>query len=77
MCECRTKKKIAIKRDNLKEARQAKGWTQAQLAAVVGVSVEQIKSLEYGRVNPSLALMFRICNALEAAPEQLFRDVIS
>ncbi|TFE30806.1 helix-turn-helix transcriptional regulator [Cohnella luojiensis] len=64
------------KRDSLREARKAKGLTQLELAQLVGVTLEHIKSLEYGRVNPSTQLMFKICNALGSTPQNLFADVV-
>lgn len=62
-----TKKRVA-----LSKARKEKGLTQASLAERVGVTVDHIKSLEYGRVNPSIPLMFRICSELEKQPDELF-----
>lgn len=60
------------KRVALREARKSKGLTQAALAKEVGVTVEHIRSLEYGRVNPSIPLMFKICAVLEKQPDELF-----
>lgn len=60
------------KRENLKTKRLEKGLTQDQLSKIVGVSKEQIKSLEYGRVNPSFNLMIKICTALNSKVEELF-----
>ena len=63
----KTKKRVA-----LREARKAKGFTQAALAKELGVTIEHVKSLEYGRVNPSTPLMFKICKVLEKQPDELF-----
>ena len=60
------------KRDQLKNRRLEKGFTQEKLAEAVGVSKETIKSLEYGRVNPSFNLMLKICETLESKAEDLF-----
>lgn len=64
-----------MKRAALKEARQLIGLTQIEAAESLGVHVEHIRSLEYGRVNPSLKLMFKICNLYKNSPEKLFPDL--
>ncbi|MGG3307480.1 helix-turn-helix transcriptional regulator [Paenibacillus lautus] len=64
-----------MKRAALKEARTALGLTQIKAAESLGVHVEHIRSLEYGRVNPSLKLMFKICNFYKNSPEKLFPDL--
>lgn len=60
------------KRDSLRAKRLKKGFTQEQLAKEAGVSKETIKSLEYGRVNPSFSLMLKLCEILEAKAEDFF-----
>ncbi len=60
------------KRTLLINARTSKGFTRPQLASKVGCTFEHIKRLEYGLVNPSTPLMFRICSVLNAQPEDLF-----
>lgn len=64
-----------MKRAALKEARLSKGLTQIKAAESLGVHVDHIRSLEYGRVNPSLKLMFRICELYKDSPERLFPDL--
>ncbi|PSK13597.1 XRE family transcriptional regulator [Brevibacillus sp. NRRL NRS-603] len=64
------------KRPELTNARISKGLSRPQLAELVGVTFEHIKSLEYGRVNPSIPLMFKLCGVLESTPEQLFKDIV-
>ncbi|MNP83359.1 helix-turn-helix protein [compost metagenome] len=66
-----------MKRAALKEARQELGLTQIQVAESLGIHVEHIRSLEYGRVNPSLKLMFKICDFYKKTPEELFPDLIN
>ncbi|MEK5415145.1 helix-turn-helix transcriptional regulator [Paenibacillus sp. FSL L8-0708] len=63
---------LTRKREKLRDRRLEKGFTQAKLADKVGVSLEQIKSLEYGRVNPSFVLMLNICSVLNSRPEEIF-----
>lgn len=43
--------------------RAEKGWTQEQLAQLVGVSRQTIAALEKNKYNPSLILAFKIANA--------------
>lgn len=64
-----------MKRAALKGARQALGLTQIEAAESLGVHVEHVRSLEYGRVNPSLKLMFKICQLYKDSPERLFPDL--
>lgn len=64
------------KRESLTNARIAKGLNRIDLADLAEVSVEHIKSLEYGRVNPSIPLMFKLCKILDASPNELFMDII-
>lgn len=66
----------AQKRGSLISARLAKGFSRPELANLAGVSIEHIKSLEYGRVNPSTSLLFKICNILDAPPEEVFKDIV-
>lgn len=64
------------KRTELTNARIAKGFSRPQLATLAGVTFEHIKSLEYGRVNPSIPLMYKICGILDSTPEHLFKDIV-
>lgn len=56
----------------LKQFRQAKGLTQEQLAARVGVRRETIMRLEKAQYNPSLKLAVDIARAVEAPIEEIF-----
>lgn len=67
----------ATKRKELSEARQRLGYSQVELAKRLEISPEHVRSLEYGRSNPSTALMFKICNELNSTPEDLFKDLLS
>ncbi|MDR0269592.1 helix-turn-helix transcriptional regulator [Paenibacillus sp.] len=66
----------AQKRKQLTDARIAKGLSRPDLAKLVGVSFEHIKRLEYGMVNPSTPLMFKICRVLDSTPDELFKDIV-
>ena len=61
-----------ILRNSLKEARTEKGLSQAELAAIVGVSRNTISSIETGQFNPTAKLALVLCIALEKKFEELF-----
>ena len=56
----------------LKLARTAKGMSQAELAAAVGVTRQTIGLIELGRYNPTLKLCLSICWALDMKLNELF-----
>ena len=56
----------------LKQYRQARGLTQEQLAALVGVRRETIMRLEKAQYNPSLKLAVDISRAVGAPIEDIF-----
>lgn len=49
----------------IREARQAKGLTQSELAEAIGISDKSVSALEVGRVEPSITQMQAIAQALE------------
>lgn len=57
----------------LKEARTARGLTQAELAAHVGVSRKTINTVENGVFVPSTALALRLAQFLNVHVEDLFQ----
>ena len=59
-------------KNRLKEARQEKGLSQAQLANLVGVSRNTISSIETGQFNPTAKLALILCIAFEKKFEELF-----
>jgi putative transcriptional regulator len=52
--------------------RNERGWTQAQLAAEVGVSRQTINSIETGRFEPSLSLALKLAKLFELPVETIF-----
>jgi len=58
--------------NRLREARVAKGWTQAELAAQVGVSRKTINTVENRVFTPSTTLAIKLATALGLSVEQLF-----
>lgn len=60
--------------------RTARGWTQAQLGDLVGVSRQTINAIEAGRHDPSLTLAFHLADVLEERIDSLFdpaRDTVT
>lgn len=57
----------------VREARQARGWTQDDLARRSGVSRSGIGAIETGRLVPSAAAALALAGALDCRVEDLFR----
>jgi len=58
--------------NRVKELRNARGWTQEQLASAVGVSRQSINSIERNRYVPSLALALSFARVFDCSTEQIF-----
>jgi len=56
----------------LAQHRQARGWSQAELAARSGVSRAEVSGIETSRLVPSVAVALELAEALEATVESLF-----
>lgn len=52
---------------NLKKARQHKGWTQAKAAAKIGIPRHNIGAYEEGRATPPLDVFVKIARAFDIA----------
>jgi putative transcriptional regulator len=59
--------------NRLREARTARGWTQADLAERVGVTRKTINTVENGVFVPSTVLALKLARALGMTVEQLFQ----
>src|SRR5687767_5732368 len=58
--------------EELKRLRQAKGWTQEQLAVYAGSSQPTVNLVEAGKRNPSAATLEKLARALEVEVVDLF-----
>ncbi len=58
--------------NRVKELRAARGWTQQQLAAAVGVSRQSINSIERQRYEPSLGLALMFARVFGYATDYIF-----
>lgn len=56
----------------LREARAERGWTQAELADVIGVSRKTINTIENGVFVPSTVLALKLAKAFNTGVEALF-----
>ena len=63
--------KLVLK-NHLKQARAARGLSQAQLAQLVGVSRNTISSIETGQFCSTAKLALILCIALDKPFEELF-----
>ncbi len=60
---------------NVRAARQARGWTQEELAEQSGMSAVQISRVERGVREVRLTTLLRIARALQTAPGHLLEDL--
>jgi putative transcriptional regulator len=56
----------------VKELRNARGWTQEQLAKAVGVSRQSINSIERDRYVPSLMLALTFARVFGCTTDEIF-----
>jgi putative transcriptional regulator len=60
--------------NRLKVLRAERNWSQADLAAALGVSRQTVNALETGRYDPSLPLAFRIARVFGQPIEAIFSE---
>ena len=58
--------------NKVKELRTERGWTQQQLADLVGVSRQSINSIERQRYEPSLGLSLKFARIFGCATDDIF-----
>ncbi|EPL06888.1 helix-turn-helix transcriptional regulator [Pseudomonas sp. CF161] len=61
-------------KNQLKELRAERKWSQADLAVLLDVSRQTINSIENGRYDPSLPLAFQIARVFQLPIETIFDD---
>ena len=59
-------------RNEVADRRRGAGWSQARLAALLGVSRQTVNSIENGRYDPSLPLAIRIARTFQTTVEEVF-----
>ena len=58
--------------NRLRELRDARGWSQGELAERLEVSRQTVNALETGKYDPSLLLAFRIARLFDGRIEDIF-----
>ena len=58
----------------LKALREARGWTQAHLAELAGMTASEISRVECGAREPRFTTLEQLAQSLGVPPEQLFVD---
>ncbi len=61
-----------VLKNRVKEARQLRGYSQEELARLVGVSRNTISSIETRQFSPTAKLALVLCIALDQKFEELF-----
>jgi putative transcriptional regulator len=61
-------------RNQLRELRAIREWSQSDLADRLGVSRQTINALETGKYDPSLPLAFKIARLFKLPIEEVFSD---
>ena len=59
-------------RNDVRALRTARGLSQAQLAAALGVSRQTVNAIETGRYDPSLPLAISVARFFEQTVEEIF-----
>lgn len=59
-------------KNNVRDLREKRGWTQATLADRLNVSRQSINAIETGRYDPSLPLAFAIAKLFKLNIEAIF-----
>lgn len=60
--------------NRLRELREARGWSQGELAEHLAVSRQTVNALETGKYDPSLPLAFKLARMFDQAIEEIFFD---
>jgi putative transcriptional regulator len=58
--------------NRVREMRSERGWTQQELADLVGVSRQSINSIENGRYVPSLPLALTFARVFQCTTDDIF-----
>jgi putative transcriptional regulator len=61
-------------KNNIRQLRGERGWSQATMAEKLGVSRQSVNAIETGRYDPSLPLAFSIARMFGVPIEAVFDD---
>ena len=59
-------------RNRVRELREARDWTQGELAERLAVSRQTVNAIETGKYDPSLPLAFRVAKLFRKSIETIF-----
>jgi putative transcriptional regulator len=59
-------------KNRVRELRTERGWSQGELADLVGVSRQTVNSVETGKYTPSLELAFALSQLFQVPIEKMF-----
>jgi len=60
--------------NRLRELREARSWSQGELAERLEVSRQTVNALETGKYDPSLPLAFKLARLFDQTIEEIFTD---
>lgn len=60
--------------DNIRKARKEKGWSQRILAEKIDSDTSYINRIETNKLNPSIAALTKVADALERTLDQLVKN---
>lgn len=60
----------------LRAIRLKRGYTQEYVAECAGISAQHCSGIECGNAKVSLPALIRLCNALEATPDEILMDTL-
>ncbi|HWJ17087.1 MAG TPA: helix-turn-helix transcriptional regulator [Geobacterales bacterium] len=60
-------------KNTIRQLREARNWSQGQLAEALDVSRQTVNALENGRYDPSLPLAFSIAGLFKLRIEDIFK----
>ena len=57
---------------NISYFRKSRGYTQIELAEILDIDRSHLSAIELANVGVSLDILFKLCEALEITPKELF-----
>jgi len=63
--------------NRLRAVRLKKGFTQEYVAEMAGISAQHCSGIECGNAKVSLPALVRLCNVLDASPDDILMDSIN
>lgn len=61
-------------KNRLRDLRAERGWSQARLAELLGVSRQTVNAIEVEKYDPSLPLAFKLARLFGLRIEEIFED---